>query len=217
MYLLPGLGTDERLFKNLSITDTRSSVLNWPRFDAGMTLPGLARSMAQHVDPMRQHLLVGVSMGGMVAQEIAAITGPRRVVLISSWKGPQEWPSRVHIARKLGLHHLITDPAMRLTWPLKRMMLGQRDRQVDRLLYEMALSEGAKKIRTGAGAILRWKGSPWNGPLTRIHGDNDRIIPMRFPVDHVVRGGGHVMVLDRAVEVGAALRAIIGTERELAQ
>lgn len=208
LYLLPGLATDRRLFQRLRLPEGRVKLLEWPAFHPGMTLEALAGRLREQVQADRPHLLAGVSMGGMVAQELALLTQPRQVVLISSWTGPHEWPTHVRWAARLRPQVLITEGTMRITWPLKRYLLGGRPGEVDRLLYEMALSEGARKIRWGLDAILRWPGSRWQGPLVRIHGDADRITPLRFPVDHRIPGAGHVMVLDRADEVGRLLQRI---------
>ncbi len=206
--LIPGIGCDHRLFDRIELKDQRVVKLHWPDFPKDCTLADIARDMSAHVDMNEPHILVGVSMGGMVAQELAMITKPKKVIIISSWTGPHEWPLLVHLSARLHAHMLITRFTKWISWPVKRM-LGFRDRATDKLLWEMANAETARKIRRGTGAILRWKGSTWKGPLVRIHGDRDRVIPMRFPVDHVVRGGAHIMVLTRAEEVSRLLREAI--------
>lgn len=208
IYLLPGIGCDHRLYDRWDMDGLVVRKLDWPAFPKGCTLASIAREMSDHVDRSEPHILAGVSMGGMVAQELAAITKPEKVVLISSWTGPHEWPLFVRISAKLQLYRCITHFTAWATWPVKRV-LGQRDRATDKLLWEMARRETAGKIRIGAGAILRWKGSPWTGPVVRIHGDKDRVVPLRFPVDHVVHGGAHIMVLTRAEEVTRLLRAAL--------
>ena len=208
LYLLPGIGCDGRLYDRIDLSGFDVVKLPWPDFPPGCSLASIAQVMSRDVRKDEQHILVGVSMGGMVAQELAAITDPVKVVLISSWTGPQEWTLLARAGSGFQLYRSITHFTMWATWPVKRI-LGQRDRVTDRLLWEMACAESARKIRNGTGAILRWKGSPWKGPLVRIHGDNDSVVPMRFPVDHVVRGGPHIMVLTRAEEVSRALRAAL--------
>jgi pimeloyl-ACP methyl ester carboxylesterase len=104
---------------------------------------------------------------------------------------------------------VITEATMRGTWPLKQWLVGKGDKQIDRLLFDMACAEGAHKVRYGMDAIFRWKGSPWKGPLTRIHGEADRVIPLRFPVDHLIPNGNHSMVIHKADEVGEALRKVL--------
>ena len=208
IYLLPGIGCDKRLYDRIDLTGLDVVKLDWPHFPKGCTLASIAQELQEQVRIDVPHILAGVSMGGMVAQELAALTKPVKVVLISSWTGPHEWPLHAGLGSTLKLHHLITHFTAWATWPVKRV-LGQRDRATDKLLWEMARKETVRKIRHGTDAILRWKGSPWKGPVVRIHGDNDSVVPMRFPVDHVVRGGAHIMVLTRAAEVGHLLREAI--------
>ena len=156
--------------------------------------------MRSGVDETKPHVLAGVSMGGMVAQELALLTRPQKVILISTWTDPREFPIYDRVAGMLGLTWIIGPFTMWATWPFKRI-LGQRDRKTDRLLWDMAKQQTATKIRHGVDAVLRWKGSRWKGPVARIHGSNDHVIPLRFPVDQLVVGGAHIMVLDRAQEI----------------
>lgn len=204
VYLLPGVGCDARLFERLDLAGFEVVKLEWPAFEVQDSLPAIARRMAATVQADRPHVLVGVSMGGMVAQEMAVLTNPRKVVLISTWTGPQEWPLHVRFSARLGLHRVIRDWTMRAAWPVKRLM-DPREGAVDRLLWDMASKQSARQLRLGTAAIMRWKGSPWKGPLVRIHGDRDIVTPLRFPVDHLVKGGQHVMVLTKAAEVSRAL------------
>lgn len=208
VYLLPGVGCDERLFQRLDLDGLDVVKLNWPRFTHDSTLTSIAEEIATRVDRGQPHVLAGVSMGGMVAQELAALTHPRKVILISSWTGPKEWPPFVRISARLGLSAFIREWTMRLAWPLKRV-IDRRAADIDALLWDMAEQQGAGQIRHGTQAILRWEGSPWKGPLVRIHGDKDIVTPLRFPVDHVIDGGQHVMVLTRAAEVSELVRAAI--------
>jgi pimeloyl-ACP methyl ester carboxylesterase len=205
VYLLPGVGCDPRLFSRLDLEGVEAVPLEWPQFQPDDTLPRIAERLRPQVDADAPHILVGVSMGGMVAQELALLTRPEKVVLISSWTGPQEWPPLVRLSARLGLYRTIRDWSMRAVWPLKRM-LDRREAAVDRLLWDMARTQSARQLRNGTGAILRWQGSRWHGPLVRIHGDRDIVTPLRFPVDHLVHGGQHVMVLTRAEEVSRWLR-----------
>jgi pimeloyl-ACP methyl ester carboxylesterase len=208
LYLLPGVGCDHRLFGRLELAGMDVRYLEWPPFPKGCTLEELAQAMRPQVAADRPHILGGVSMGGMVAQELALLTHPRKVILISTWEGPQEFPWHVRVAKVLGLGALIGGFTMRATWPMKRI-LGQRDRATDRLLFDMAVQQTATKIRHGVQAVLRWNGSRWGGPVVRIHGSADHVIPLRFPADHVVPGGAHIMVLTRAAEISQWVRAAV--------
>jgi pimeloyl-ACP methyl ester carboxylesterase len=208
VYMLPGVGCDARLFDRLQLDGLPAKKLEWPRFGPKDTLTNIAEAMASQVNTAEPHVLVGVSMGGMVAQELAMFTHPTKVILISSWTGPHEWNALTRINARLGLHRVIRDWSVRAAWPVKRL-IDRRERSIDVLLFDMARKQGASQLRRGTAAIMRWKGSRWQGPLVRIHGDKDIITPLRFPVDHLVKGGQHVMVLTRPGEVSRLLRAAI--------
>lgn len=200
LYLLPGVGCDKRLFERLALPGIDVVYLEWPPFTKGCTLKELAATMRSGVDETKPHVLGGVSMGGMVAEELALLTKPEKVILISTWTDPREFPIYDRLAGMLGLTWIIGSFTMWAAWPLKRI-LGQRDRKTDRLLWDMAKRQTSAKIRHGVEAVLRWKGSRWKGPVARIHGSNDHVIPLRFPVDQIVVGGAHIMVLERAQEI----------------
>ena len=208
LYLLPGVGCDGRLFDRLDLSGVDVVRLNWPRFEADDTLPRIAARMQDVVRADEPHVIAGVSMGGMVAQELAVLTRPRKVILISSWTGPHEWNLLTRVNARVGLHAIIRDWSVRAAWPLKRL-IDRREEAIDRLLWTMAREQGAAQLRRGTAAIMRWKGSTWDGPLVRIHGDRDIVTPLRFPVDHLVKGGQHVMVLTRAEEVSRLLRSAL--------
>ena len=211
IYALPGVGCDHRLYDLIEWPEGHQVVkLDWPPFMKNDTLAAIAGRMVPQIDATQPHMLIGVSMGGMVAQELAALTHPRKVVLISSWTGPQEWTPFVRMCAFLRLHVLIREWTMRAFWPLKRR-LAPRPNMVEQLLWDMACQQTARQMRYGVGAVLRWKGSPWKGPVVRIHGDKDLITPLRFQVDHLVPGGPHVMVMTAPAEVSRILR------RELAE
>ena len=99
VYLIPGLGADHRLFGKLELPGHAVHPLDWPEMPSGSSLADFAKALAPDVDASKPHALIGVSMGGMVAQELAALTKPEKVVVISSWKGPKEMPAAIKVLR----------------------------------------------------------------------------------------------------------------------
>jgi pimeloyl-ACP methyl ester carboxylesterase len=208
VYLLPGVACDRRLFEKFELQGHDVHHLEWPFIGPDHSLGNIAEELLPQIDRSKEHVFVGVSMGGMVAQELALITRPRNVVLISSVTGPHEWPMLLHASRRFKLHHLINNFTMHATWPI-RQWWNKGDPQIAKILFDMAVKQSAQQIRASAGAILRWKGSEWKGPLVRIHGDRDTLLPMRFPVDHVVPGGSHIMVITRPQEIAGIVTKVL--------
>lgn len=212
VYLIPGLGADHRLFGKLELPGHTVHHLDWPVMPVGSSLADFARALAPQVDAATPHALVGVSMGGMVAQELAALTGPERVVIISSWKGPEEMPAAIKMLRGTHPERVLTAAFMRRTIPFVRWQMGV-ERPEDVALFDALLGvHSIDQLKVQIAACLDWKGpaAPVAG-LVHIHGDNDRLMPISSVKGaKVVPDGGHFMVFSKAREVEERLLAALG-------
>lgn len=203
IYLVPGLGADHRLFQRLDLAPHQAHPLNWPVMPEGSSLPDYARVLADQVDRTRPHALAGVSMGGMVVQEMAALTRPQHTVIISSWKGPQEMPPPIRVLRGTHAERILTPVFMKRTLPLMRWQMGV-ETEADKALFDAFIAATPlEQLRVQIAAVLAWEGpsKPVEG-LVHIHGSADRLMPI-WHIQRPVRvaGGGHFMVYNRAEDV----------------
>ena len=207
LYLLPGLGADGRLFSKLELPGHEKHALDWPMMPEGSTLRDYAEVLARRVDVSEPHALVGVSMGGMVAQEMAAITHPLRTIIISSWKGPHEMPMHLRLLRGTHAEKLLTPAFMKRVMPVVRYQMGLETPEDIALFDAFTAAMPLAQLRIQIAAVLGWEGpvQPVQG-LVHIHGNHDRLMPIS-PIKgaEVIRGGGHFMVFNRAIEVGSAV------------
>ncbi|WKZ66955.1 MAG: alpha/beta hydrolase [Flavobacteriales bacterium] len=203
IYLVPGLGADHRLFQRLDLAPHPVHPLNWPAMPEGSSLADFARVLADQVDRTRPHALAGVSMGGMVVQEMAALTRPVRTVVISSWKGPQEMPPPIRVLRGTHAERILTPAFMKRTLPLIRWQMGV-ETEADKALFDAFIAATPlEQVRVQIAAVLAWEGPsrPVEG-LVHIHGSGDRLMPI-WHIQRPLRveGGGHFMVHNRAEDV----------------
>ena len=91
VHCIPGVAADARFLSRLRI-GVPFHVLELPDLPEGATIRDQAEELLQAIDPTEKNVLIGVSMGGMIAQEIANMIAVDRVIIISSWKGPEEMP-----------------------------------------------------------------------------------------------------------------------------
>ncbi|MFN3874559.1 MAG: alpha/beta fold hydrolase [Flavobacteriales bacterium] len=214
LYLLPGLGADGRLFDRLSIGDHRLHRLDWPAMPAGSTLRDYALVLARRVDASRPHALVGVSMGGMVGQEMAALTHPARTIIISSWKGPHEMPMPISLLRRTQPERLITAAFIKRTLPFIRWQMGLETPD-DHALFDAFLGAiTVEQIRVQIAAVLGWEGPAEPVPdLVHIHGGHDRLMPLHLISNaKVIEDGGHFMVYNRALKVSLSIKEAISSK-----
>jgi pimeloyl-ACP methyl ester carboxylesterase len=212
LYLIPGLGADHRLFDRLLLPGHQVHHLDWPELPEGSSLREYAEVLADRVAASAPHALIGVSMGGMVAQEMAGLTHPARSIIISSWKGPEEMPPPIRLLRGTHPERLLTPAFVRASLPLLRWQMGAEE-PADRSLFDAFMADvSIEQLRTQVAAVMGWEGpaTPVAG-LVHLHGTADRLMPIRYIRDaRRVIGGGHFMVFDRADEVGREVLIALG-------
>ena len=86
IYMIPGQGSDERLFKNIEIEGFDICHIKYEVPAKGATMNSYARQLSAQIDTSRKYSLIGVSLGGMLAMEMAKDMNPEEVVLIASAK-----------------------------------------------------------------------------------------------------------------------------------
>lgn len=197
LYLLPGLGADHRLFGRLDLRGHSVHYLDWPTMPEGSTLKDYATQLAGQVDRSKQHVLIGVSMGGMVAQELAGMTNPARTIIISSWKGRQEMPLHIRILKGTHPERVLTSTVLKQTLPLARWQMGVEAPEDVALFDELLHVHGVDQLKTQINACVTWEGpaKPVEH-LVHIHGDHDRLMPIAQVKGAIaIPGGSHFMVL----------------------
>ena len=89
LILFPGLGTDERLFEPQKVAFPNLEVPPWIAPRPYENLSAYAQRMAPQVSENRPFVLGGVSLGGMLAWELARLLRPDALVLIASCRSPK--------------------------------------------------------------------------------------------------------------------------------
>ncbi|UPT65966.1 MAG: alpha/beta hydrolase [Sphingobacteriales bacterium JAD_PAG50586_3] len=106
IYCIPGLGIDERLFKRTEIPGYTLKYITWIMPDKGDTMKSYAQKLLTQI-PEQNPIIIGVSLGGMLATEIADLIPTQKLILISSAKCTKEVPLVYRIAGLLGLLYLV--------------------------------------------------------------------------------------------------------------
>lgn len=194
-YLIPGLGADERVFQFLRLVG-EVHILRWlaPQ-SLAETLPHYAARLAAGVPDGRPCYLVGVSFGGVLALEIAQLRPLARVVLISSFAGPQELPWLGRVARATGLHHLVPPQLLPRLPRVAQWLFGVQNGREYQLLRQILRDTDPRFTRWAIARLLHWSGRT-APPTVRIHGTEDRL------------PGGHLIIISQAREISRILNEL---------
>ena len=200
VYFMPGLAASSTIFENIQLPEDQFEMhfLEWFLPNDKESIESYAQRMTekiQHEDPV----LVGVSFGGVLVQEMAKIIQTRKVIIISSVKSNKEFPSRFKIARNTKAYKLIPTQLLADIEKLVKYAFGDNIVAKRLKLYEKYLSVRDKHyLDWSIETILCWKQKDINESVILIHGDADEV----FPIKHierciVVKGGTHIMILNK--------------------
>jgi len=197
VYFMPGLAASPKIFEKIQLPEAEFEVhlLEWFLPKPNETLEGYAERMAEEIKH-DDAVLIGVSFGGILVQEIAKIKQVRKTIIISSVKCAAEFPLRMKLAKNTKAYKLIpTSMFSNVEFLLK---YGMGERVKERLeLYKMYLSVNDKKYLDWAiENVLLWNRKEIDEKVVHIHGDNDDVFPIKNIKNCiVVKGGTHAMIL----------------------
>ncbi|MCC6838309.1 MAG: alpha/beta hydrolase, partial [Bacteroidia bacterium] len=84
IYCIPGMGVNERLFRNLKLEGCRIHYIKWLTPFKNETLQQYAIRLSEQIDQSQPFCLIGVSFGGLCAIEISKKLNPAQTFLVSS-------------------------------------------------------------------------------------------------------------------------------------
>ncbi|EAR14471.1 alpha/beta hydrolase [Robiginitalea biformata] len=211
VYLMPGLAACPDIFENIRLPEDRFRIhlLEWFLPEPGMDLQEYARRMSMQVREANP-VLIGVSFGGMLVQEMTRFLETRKVIIISSVKCRREMPRRLLVARYTKLHKLLPTSLVNNVEVLARYAFGESIGK--RLkLYERYLGvRDTGYLDWAIDQIVNWTREEPVPGLVHLHGEKDAVFPMGYIGDCIsVPGGTHTMILHRHRWLNERLPAII--------
>lgn len=199
VYFMPGLAASPAIFERISLSSTEFEMvlLEWEISLDNESLPEYAKRISakiKHENPV----LIGVSFGGILVQEMAQWMETRKVIIISSVKSNLEFPRRMRIAKTTKAYKLIPMHLLLNIESLAKFSFG--DKITQRLkLYEKFLSVRDKRYLDWAiEQVILWDRTVVDEKVIHIHGDADEVFPIKYIKKCiVVKGGTHIMILNK--------------------
>jgi len=199
VYFMPGLAASSSIFERITLPIDVFEIilLEWEIPEAHESLSEYAERISKkvlHINPV----LIGVSFGGILVQEMAKFLDVKKLIIISSVKTNLEFPTAFKVAKTTKAYKLLPTNLISNIENLAKFSFGDKVKQ--RLeLYKKFLSVRDKKYLDWAiEKIILWDRTETDKNVTHIHGDADEVFPIKnIEKCIVVKGGTHIMILSK--------------------
>lgn len=193
------MAASSTIFENISLPKEQFEVylLEWFVPKINESLSDYALRMTQEIKH-ENPVLIGVSFGGILVQEMSEHIATRKVIIISSVKCNKELPRRMKVAKKTLAYKLIPTRLLSNVELLAKYAFGETvTKRIQ--LYEKYLRMRDKKYLDWAiENVILWKRCEPNPKVIHIHGLNDEVFPVKHIKEFIpVKNGTHIMIINK--------------------
>jgi pimeloyl-ACP methyl ester carboxylesterase len=208
---MPGLAASSAIFERIKLPEDQFDMfyLEWEIPLKKESLIAYAKRMTlkiKHDNPV----VIGVSFGGILVQEMARLIPVRKIIIISSVKSTIEFPRRMIVAKKTKAYALLPIRLLQNIEILAKLPVGKKINQ--RLqLYEKFLSvRDERYLYWAIKQIISWDRTSPDQEVIHLHGTLDNVFPIKYITNCiVVPGGTHIMILNKYKWLNANLPSLI--------
>lgn len=212
-YLIPGYGESSKMFKRLALPDCERHYLDWEAAKGIKTYEQYAQEIfLNQIKTDKPIVIVGYSMGGMVAIELAKLVFADKLIIISAAKTKRELPrTKIKLMQFFRPHHWINQKrikgVIRISKPITKLMSKEHQKLIN--ISHKDLPEGI--VNFGLRALTKWKNIEY--PIVNyihIHGKGDKLIPAKRIKNASIIEGGHFLLQNKSYrEVNTLIKEFI--------
>ncbi len=200
-HLITGFGLDRRAFDGLNLPPDRFRCADLIPVEAGESLPHYSLRLAEKIGFQSGDVVGGLSMGGMLALEIAKQCSASEVLLMASCTNPDFIRPFFHRAGKIArwtpkaVLHLILENV-----PFYLRLRGLHNPQNSAFIRGIVAAFPTALLQQLPRMILDWEGCEPTVPCRALHSEEDWLIrpPLHLPNLTLLPGKNHIITVTQA-------------------
>lgn len=207
---MPGMSANSLIFERIEFPSNFSlHYLEWidPRKDE--SLEEYAKRFSKliiHKNP----ILIGVSFGGVLVQEISKIIKHNKLIIISSIKCNEELPPHMKFGKITKSYKLLPLKWINDFESLISFVLGPKIKKRVELYRKYLSKRDENYLNWCIRELIEWKQNKPIDNIIHIHGSKDVIFPTNLLSDYIeLPGGDHAMILKRAEWISKKIPILI--------
>lgn len=199
VYFMPGLAASSSIFERIDLPKDTFEIhlLEWFMPEKQESLQSYAKRMSEKVTHDNA-VLVGVSFGGILVQEMAQFLNLRKSIIVSSVKSNTELPRRMKIAKTTKAYKLLPTGLLQDVEKLVKYAFGDVMKQKLKLYEQFLHMRNKEYLDWAIEQVICWERVKIDPNVIHIHGDADEVFPSKYIKGFInVKGGTHMMILNR--------------------
>lgn len=198
LYGISGLGADKRVFERLTL-ECEFIPIDWIQPLENESIEDYSKRLSTVIDQENDYGILGVSFGGLIAVEISKVLKPKLTILISSAETRDYLRSIFRGIGKIGITSLLPSRIFDPPRAIAHFIFGTNEKD---LLNNILNDTDLDFAKWAVNELLNWKNTQRLERVLQISGTNDKLIsPKKDKKTHLIKGGEHFMIVDRAEEI----------------
>lgn len=198
VYCIPGLGASKTIFEFLPKSDQLSYVLLDQKFPTkGESFDSYINRWSVEIKD-ENPIVIGVSFGGIIAQELSKSHSIKKTILISSVRTPLAYPWFLKLLKYIGVHSLVMPFILSKMKQIEQNPKTAKDKKMSPLLKRYLPNRDLHYIKWSVDKIICWKPTYEVESLIQIHGTKDEIFPYSKTKNAIsIKDGTHAMIVTK--------------------
>lgn len=211
IYFIPGMATDKKIFERIRLPNSQfdAKVIEWLPPKDKEPLKAYVERMSlsvKHENPV----LVGVSFGGVIVQEMSQILEVDKTIIVSSVKSRQELPLYMKFGAYTKLYKLLTASGILSVSDLGKLGWNEKTRKNLRKMQAYLKVRDKEYLTWAIQNMVEWERETEDPEVYHIHGTNDEVFPIKnIDKCRKIDKGTHAMILDKTPSVVEEILKII--------
>ena len=196
---MPGMSANPLIFKRIKFSDEKYEIhfLKWAKPVLNESIENYSKRLLDFIKH-KNPILIGVSFGGLIVQEISKLIDVEKVIIISSIKSNRELPLYMKSAKFLKLYNYfplkLFDDVFNISKSLKINKIYKKLDLIDKYLSV----RDENYLKWAIREILNWKQDKPLQEVIHIHGDSDLTFPISLIKDCIiVPAATHALILTK--------------------
>ncbi len=209
---MPGLAAGPEIFENLALSKEHYE-LHYLTWLAPLSLKETIANYAMRMTDEIKHekpILVGVSFGGIIVQEMSKFMDVQKIIIISSVKSKKELPNRFKIAAKSKIYKLFPTKIVTNFEDYAKYFVGKSLERKAKMYKKYLSVRNKEYLKWSIQNAITWNQEEPLKNIAHIHGTNDEIFPIKSISNCIkIKNGNHAMIIIKAKEISKIIDATL--------